>query len=173
VTRRSPKTRRRRDHSTRGEVSLLLSLLDQAFDQKAWHGPNLRGSIRGVSPEAAARRPGPGRHNIWEIALHCAYWKYAVRRLLTGESRGSFPLKGHNWFPRPGGQPGAAWRRDTALLAQEHRRLREVVKAVSPDRLSARPPGSRYSVSELIQGAASHDLYHAGQIRLLKRLAQR
>ena len=67
-----------------------LSLLDEAFERKAWHGPNLRGTLRGVTAEVAAWRPGAGRHNVWELCVHAAYWKYAVRRMLTGEKRGSF-----------------------------------------------------------------------------------
>ena len=63
----------------------LLELLDQAYGSKrAWHGTALRGALRGVTPGRALRRPGPGRHNIWELVLHIAYWKYAVTQLLTG-----------------------------------------------------------------------------------------
>src|SRR6185503_12219164 len=79
----------------------LLAIVDQAYDRPSWHGTNLKGSIRRVTATIAAWRPGPNRHNIWEIVVHAAYWKYAVRRRLTGEARGSFPLKGSNWFRRP------------------------------------------------------------------------
>jgi len=65
----------------------ILALIDEAFDKTSWHGPNLRGSIRGVDAGLAAWRPAPGRHNIWELTLHAAYWKYAVRRRLTGEGQ--------------------------------------------------------------------------------------
>ena len=63
---------------------MILALLDQAYDRPSWHGTNLRGSLRRVTPEQAAWRPGPARHNIWEIAVHAAYWKYAAWRRLTG-----------------------------------------------------------------------------------------
>ncbi len=91
-----------RQQRTGPSIGVLVHLLDEAFDRKAWHGPNLWGSVRGLSAEEAAWRPSPGRHSIQELALHCAYWKYAVRRKLTGEKRGSFPLKGSNFFPREG-----------------------------------------------------------------------
>src|SRR5271157_5077262 len=90
--------------------SLLLDILEQGYMPKAWHGPNLRQSLRGVSAEAAAWRPAPGRHNIWEIAVHAAYWKYVVRRRLCGGKRGSFILKGSNWFLRPEELSEKAWR---------------------------------------------------------------
>src|SRR2546428_8378576 len=83
---------------------LLFRILDDAYERKAWHGTNLRGSLRGVTAQEALWRPGPGRHNIWELAVHCAYWKYTVRRRLTGEKRGSFPRRGSNWLP-----PGKSW----------------------------------------------------------------
>ena len=71
---------------------MLLDLLDEAFDKKSWHGPNLRGSIRGVTAKQAAGVRMADRHNIWELTLHAAYWKYVVRRQLSGQKRGSFVL---------------------------------------------------------------------------------
>jgi len=158
----------------------LLAILDQAYDRRSWHGTNLRGSIRGLSMEQAAWRPGRSRHNIWEIVVHAAYWKYAARRRLTGEARGSFPLKGSNWFERPGRAPRvqmkadttAVWRSDIALLDEMHRALLDAVAHLSPVSLHRRIARSKDTNFSLITGVAAHDLYHAGQIQLLKRLMQ-
>jgi len=156
-------------------VSLLLRILDQAYDKRSWHGTNLRGSIRGLTAAEAAWRPGRGRHNIREVVVHAAYWKYAVWRRLSGAARGSFPLKGSNWFERPPAGPGSAdraWREDVALLGRMHAALREAVARTPETRLSQRAPGSPFTYADLIAGIAAHDLYHAGQIQLLKRLGQ-
>jgi hypothetical protein len=156
-----------------GEIDLLLRNIDQAFDAPAWHGTNLRGSLRGLKLDVLASRPGPGRHNIWELALHCAYWKYAVRRRITEEKRGSFPLEGSNFFARPEGEPtNAAWKRDLALLDEMHAQLRAVIAALPASRLGRKTKGSRYTVRDTVLGIAAHDLYHAGQIQLLKRLVR-
>lgn len=146
---------------------MLLELIDEAFDRQSWHGTNLRGSLRGVSAARAAWRPDPLRHNVWEIVVHAAYWKYAVRRRLTGEKRGSFPMKGSNWFPRPSVGGEQAWREDLKLLVMEHRKMRTAVEQwlQSPQRHDP-------NKLRLIRGIAAHDLYHAGQIQLLKRLAR-
>ena len=70
-------------------IALLLDNLDDAYNKTAWHGPNLRGAIRGVPVAQAVWRPHPKRHSIAEITVHAAYWKYAVRRRLRGDKRGS------------------------------------------------------------------------------------
>ena len=150
-------------------ISQLLDLLEEAFQRRAWHGTNLLGSIRGLDPAQAVARPGRGRHNIWELIIHTAYWKYAVTRRLTGAPRGSFPYRGSNWFVRDGGTV-TDLKRDIALLKQCHRELLDVVGRVKPGELGSRPPGSRYSRGFMIRGIAAHDLYHAGQIQLVKRL---
>lgn len=151
------------------EIVQLLALLDEAFEKASWHGPNLRGALRGVSAAEAAWRPAPGRHSIHELCVHAAYWKYAVRRRLTGEKRGSFAPRGSNWFER--GVPDAGlWRADLRRLAEEHRRLRAAVATLSPRDLPRVPPGARQSTERLVRGVAAHDLYHAGQVQLLKRL---
>ena len=148
----------------------LVSLLGQAYDRKSWHGTTLRGGLRSVTAEGAAWRPAKGRHDIHEIALHAAYWKYVVRRRLTGETRGSFPLKGSNWFPRPLTGTESEWRETLALLDAAHRALVEAVAAFPAARLAETPRASRFSNLAMITGAAAHDLYHAGQVQLIKRL---
>jgi uncharacterized damage-inducible protein DinB len=158
------------EKSLAAQVGLLLTVLDQSFENKAWHGPNLRGSIRGVSPQEAAWRPAPKRHNIWEIVLHTAYWKYAVRRMLTGERRGSFSRKGSNWFPCPSPLSASDWREAVTLLTHEHAQLRAAIQDLRPMSLYQRPASSKYTRANLLYGIASHDVYHAGQIQLLKRL---
>jgi hypothetical protein len=152
------------------EIEHLLGLLDEGYNRAAWHGPNLRGSIRGITARQAAQSPRSGRHNIWEIVVHAAYWKYAVRRRLSGEKRGSFSLPGSNWFNRPMDRSEKSWRADVALLEREHRLLREVVASFQPKDLDRRARGSKTIARRLIADIALHDVYHAGQIQLIKKL---
>jgi len=151
------------------EANLLLNALDEAFDHKSWHGTNLRGSLRRVTAAEAVRRPAPGRHNIWEIAVHCAYWKYAVWRQLTGAPRASFPLKGSNFWARDIADP-ESWALELELLETTHGQLRSAAGSLKPADWQRKPAKSKYTHEFLIRGAAAHDVYHAGQIQLLKRL---
>jgi hypothetical protein len=159
--------------SVPSELSQLLFLIDTAYDRVSWHGTNLKGSIRGVSPRAAAWRPRRRRHNIWELVVHAAYWKYVAWRRLTSAARGSFPLEGSNWFARPEQVTLKAWRHDIALLEQTHRTLRVAIADLRPPDLNRAPARSKVTMRALVTGVAAHDLYHAGQIQLLKRFASR
>lgn len=146
----------------------ILDLLREGYEQKAWHGPNLKQSLKGISAKQAAWRPSGKRHNIWELAVHSAYWKYAVRRRLEGGRRGSFALKGNNFFARPeqGKATEAAWREDRALLEKEHCALEQsVLRAIQK-------PLTKKQL-HMLCGIAFHDIYHAGQIRLLRRLMEK
>lgn len=156
-----------------GDEHPLVRTLDQAFDARSWHGTNLRGAVRGLSAVEASWRPSPDRHSIWDLVLHCAYWKYVVHRRLVGGKRGGFPRAGSD-FPAPAGEDEAAWREDVELLTATHRSLRDAVVALREDELAEFRGGRSDDVFALISGAAAHDLYHAGQIQLLKRMgAQR
>jgi hypothetical protein len=146
---------------------IILALLDEGFSRKTWHGPNLMQSLKGISAKQAAWRPGPGRHNIWEVALHAAYWKYAVRRRIEGGKRGSFVLKGSNFFMRPekNKETEKAWKADRELLAKEHQALRLAIQKVLRSSRAEK-------ILPMLYGIAFHDVYHAGQIRLLRRLRE-
>jgi hypothetical protein len=148
-------------------IKMLLDLVDEAFDRAAWHGPTLRGALRGVGAAEAAWRPGRGRHSIRELTIHAAYWKYAVRRRLTGGRRGSFRLEGSNWFEVDASR---TWRDDVRMLVDEHRLLRAAIAAYSARALDKAVDEKKQTAAFTIRGIAAHDLYHAGQIQLLKAL---
>jgi len=141
--------------------NLLLRILGEGYERKAWHGPNLRGVLRGLNPNQAFWRPAPERHNIWELMLHCAYWKFVAWRRITGSRGARFPRAGSNFFPTPD-PTDAAWRDDLELLDDSHHALRGAVETLSAAALA--------SNSRTIYGVAMHDVYHAGQIRVLARL---
>ena len=156
------------------QIDVILDLIDQAFDRAAWHGPNLRGALRGLEIEEVIWRPAPGKHNIWELMLHAVYWKYIVRRRLLNEEKGSFPLPGSNFFERPaeGLADKKAWDKDVKLLIETHKTLRAAIANLKPRALTETASGSKYSILQTVNGIAAHDLYHAGQIQLIKRLYQ-
>ena len=141
---------------------------------RPWHGgPAVIGALRGVSAEVAAWKPFPDRHSVWQLALHAAYWNYAVERRITGAPQGSFPLQPSNW-PRPtGAGDSVAWSADRKLVKQFHDSLVSVLSSFDATRLDDIAGGKGSTTfADLITGVVLHDTYHAGQIQLMKRLAR-
>jgi hypothetical protein len=141
-------------------VSSLLDLLDEGFNKTAWHGPNLLASIRRLDHVAAAKVIVKGRKTIWEQVLHAAFWKQRVLNQLVGTQR--FPRSPANWPRVPQPPTADAWRADIALLVEIQGKLRAAVAHLRDDQLTPK-------LLKFIRGAAMHDVYHAGQINLLKR----
>ena len=151
-------------------IKLLVQGLDAAYLNRGWHGPVLRNVVKGLPAELAHRHPVPGRHSVWALALHTGYWKYTVRRRITGDTDLVFPRPGANFPQVPTWPESDQWAADLRLLDEEHDLLREAVLALPALRLDRKRPKSRWTYSEEVQGAAAHDLYHAGQMMLLRRM---
>ena len=155
------------------QIFLLVDALDQGYDKPAWHGTNFRNSLRGLKLPQLLWRPAQKRHNIWEIALHVAYWKYVIRRRIVGGKKGAFPRKPSN-FPRiPLSPTTRDWKDDLTLLEESHTALRKTIIELPDSKLHRRIAKSETSYAQIIYGAASHDLYHAGQVMLLRRLQKK
>jgi uncharacterized damage-inducible protein DinB len=119
----------------------------------------------------AAWKPRPDRHSIWEFTLHIAYWKYAVRRRLTGSAVGGFPRSPANWPAVPDVRDARSWSHDRSLLRSEQKALVAAVRSFDPKRLDQRPSGKgEYRYLDLMHGVVLHDTYHVGQVQLLKRM---
>lgn len=151
----------------------MLDALLATFDPRrgqAWHGPTVRGALRGVTAAQARWSPAPGRHCIWDLVLHIAYWNYAVRRHLEPEVA-RFPRSPANWPALPDPADARAWARDRALLSSEHAALARAIERLPAGRWSRVPEkGRKWTFGEMIVGIVAHDVYHGGQISMLKRL---
>ncbi len=159
------------ENQRRSQLSkILIHLIDQAYSKGAWHGPNLKGSIRGIDAGTVVKRPGSKRHNIFELVCHAAYWKYIIWRKLTDSKEAEFELRGSNWFKSPRAADEKSWTRIKRLLDRHHKLARQAIMDLPESALFKRAPNSKYRYFELVCGMASHDLYHAGQIQLLKKI---
>ncbi|MFH2037141.1 MAG: DinB family protein [Candidatus Zixiibacteriota bacterium] len=151
-------------------ICLLIDFLEQAYNKKAWHGTTLRGSIRNVEMNEALWRPSAKYHNIRESIVHAAYWKYAIWRRISGNLDSHFEYPGSDWLKLPPKCDEKIWKFEIGLLKRYHDLLIKAVGQLKLSDLEKKPPNSKTTYKMLILGIGSHDLYHAGQIQLLKRL---
>ena len=154
-------------------LELTVGLFAPPPGTKLWHGGATPvGALRGVDAEAAAWKPSSGRHSIWELTLHLAYWNYAVWRRISGTERGGFPRTPSDWPAAPDEPTAAAWKADRSLLRAYHGRLAEAMSGYEVERLDETIRGTgKTAAIDLFMGSVLHDTYHAGQIQMLKRMA--
>jgi uncharacterized damage-inducible protein DinB len=149
------------------EIQRIEDQLRRAFEGNAWHGPAVRELLADVTAAKAAGRPIPSAHSIWEIALHMATWERVVHRRLQGETVANLPTE-QDW-PPVRDTSEAAWRQAVRDLEQANHDLRGAIVQSSETRLADMAPGKDHSVYVMLHGIIQHDLYHAGQIAVLKK----
>ena len=144
--------------------ALAQRILDEGYGPGAWHGNDMKAALADVSPKIAYWRPGPGRHNIAEIAIHHAYYQHSVRGRLTGAKLEPFVLPGDDWFAIED-ENAMAWKKILDVVASMQKKLADV--AGGPSIL---PEDERLG---LLLGITCHAVYHAGQVQLIKALASK
>jgi uncharacterized damage-inducible protein DinB len=137
----------------------------------AWHGPSLMESLKGVEVGQAAARPIEGRHAIWEIVNHCTYWMESVDKALHGEVMASIP-ETEDWVGM--GETAEDWTRDLTRMDQVYEKLQATISGFDGD-LDAMVGAQfgenffQFSNRKMLHGIADHNIYHAGQVSILKR----
>lgn len=155
------------------DVERLKEQLERAYSGDAWHGPSVREALADVAAPTASARPIAGAHTIWEIVLHLTSWKYEVCRRLEGMPPQT-PVEG-DW-PAMTGTDEMHWSAAREGLMTAHRRLIAATRLVAEERLADmvgahrdQPLGSGVTFLEMLLGSIQHDVYHAGQIVMLRK----
>jgi len=149
------------------DSALLAEQLRRAFEGDAWHGPALLELVADVGPSTAAAHPIKDVHSIWELVLHIAAWDGAVnRRIVLGKA---LQLKDEENFPSVKDSSAAAWKEAVDHAKQVHAQLLRTVESLPDRRLTEQVPGKSYDIRFMLEGVAQHELYHAGQIAILKK----
>jgi uncharacterized damage-inducible protein DinB len=151
-----------------GEIQRIVDQLRHAQEGGAWHGPSLAEALVGVTAAQAAAHPVRGGHSIWELVHHITAWEDVVSRRIGGESV-HIPLGDPRDWPAVTDSGEAAWQAALARLREGHLRLRDAIARLDDARLDDPAPHKRNSLYGEIHGIIQHDLYHAGQISLLKK----
>jgi uncharacterized damage-inducible protein DinB len=149
------------------ELERIVDQLKRSWGGNAWHGPSLSEILAGVEPETAAARPIPTAHSIWELVLHITTWDRVVARRLREWVK--ITVSEEENFPLPGETTAERWRAAVEELRRTHEDLETAVLAFREDRLNEIVPGKTTSAYVMMQGVVQHELYHGGQIALLKK----
>lgn len=150
------------------EIERTLDQLQRAFEGNAWHGPSVREVLAGVTAVQAHARPLQNAHSIWELVQHIAVWEDVGRRRLTGD-RAPIAISSPEDWPPPDDTSESAWEQAKAALDQGHQALVEAISSTPESRLDEPIFEGMSTVYVTLHGVIQHDLYHAGQIAILKK----
>ncbi len=152
------------------EISRIADQLQRSYAGGAWHGPALRQVLAGVTARQAAAHPVRGVHSIWELTLHVTAWNRAVLRRVEGRSA---RVSAAENFPKLTDTSATAWKQAQQALADAHRALHRAILRLPDSRLGRTVPGRPHSLCFTLHGLVQHNIYHAGQMALLKKAARR
>ncbi len=151
------------------ETKRIADQLRRSQQGAAWHGPAVAELLKGVDSLLAQRKPLSGVHSIWELVLHITAWQAAALRAVRGDKMPQ--LDGQDDWP-VSGHTEQDWREAVERLERVNEKLVASVANFSDERLSDTVPGRDYSFYFLFHGVVQHNLYHAGQVAILKAAAR-
>lgn len=144
----------------------IADQLRRAFSGEAWHGPAVMELLADVDAEAAAAKPLANAHSIWEIVNHLSAWEGALKQRLAGQV---VELEGEDDWPPVRDSSASAWKQTLATLGERHAALVKAVENATSDRFLDTVPNRDHDFYHMLEGCVQHELYHAGQIALLKK----
>jgi uncharacterized damage-inducible protein DinB len=154
--------------SETSEAARIADQLRRAFYGSAWHGPSVMELVKDIDPRIVTAKPLAEVHSIWELLMHVEAWDRAGLIRLSGKK---CQMKGAKNFPPVKTPTDAAWRQTVAKVKGTHDELVQTVAGLPESRLRDQVPGKGYDFYHMLQGIAQHELYHAGQIAILKKAA--
>jgi uncharacterized damage-inducible protein DinB len=148
------------------EIERLVELHGCALRGPSWHGPALLEVLEGVDAAAASRRPIGSAHTIWEIVRHIETWDRVVLRRIQGTP--FQPTDEEDW-PPVAASDEVSWKRDVASMTETHDELNRAIRTLSPASLDQPVAPGKRALFHMVHGAVAHELYHAGQIAILRK----
>lgn len=149
-----------------GEISRIVDQFQRAYKGEAWHGPAVMEALRDVTAEQALKKPIKDAHSIWEIVLHINAWHNATTQRLQGYV---VELSHEEDWPAVKSNDESDWEATKGFLNESFENLLKKISSLSDSDLEKTVPGKSHSIYFLLHGVIQHDLYHAGQLVLLKK----
>lgn len=144
------------------EIERIVGVLQNSFNGPAWHGPAVMEVLTTVTAKEATQRISTS-HSIIELVLHMATWREFVSKRLQGDN--TFEVSNEENFPK-----GTDWAAAVKTLQHSQEKLIKAISQFPEEKLAAIVPTRTYNFYSMLHGIVQHDIYHTGQIVLLKKV---
>ena len=152
--------------ASRIEVSRIIDQMDRAMNGEAWHGPHLEELLSDISAQQAAAHPVAEAHSIWELVNHLGSWNEILAQRASGQT---VAVTQEQDWPPVRDTSTESWKRALEQMRASRAQLRSAVERLNDEKLDDLAPGKDHSIYVMLHGGVQHDLYHAGQIAVLKK----
>ena len=144
-------------------IERILDQLNRAYGGQAWHGPALRELLEDVTEDEAMAHPIADVHSTIEIVAHLRATMDMVSTRLAGNPKELTTEEDWSDVTR------TSWAAALEELDHAESRVCDAVARLTPEDLDKIVVGKDYTTYVMVHGVVQHNLYHAGQIAMLKK----
>jgi len=141
----------------------------RTYAGETWHGDPIKRILQDIDPQQAFRKPSQNVHSLWEIILHIIAWEKVVLKSLQGAAYTM--LHDEDDWPLAKEPSSEAWQATLKVLEETTETLRTLIAAFPETKLHEQVPGQNFTFYMALHGVIHHNLYHAGQIAILKKMS--
>jgi uncharacterized damage-inducible protein DinB len=150
------------------ELHRITSLLRATFEGEPWHGPSVKSTLKEITASQASDRPLSACHTIHELISHMTAWRTFTSEKLSGQGEYDITTSEQDW-PATVNDSEDAWQQTLLKLENSQQQLLAALSKATDDKLRETVLGRKYDFYFLLHGIIQHDLYHLGQIAMLKK----
>lgn len=156
----------------KNELNDLISKLDESFQGRPWFGDSLMRIINSVDFQLVNARPSGTQNSIARLVQHIINWRIFVIKKLERDAVFDIKRNDSNDWSEIEIRNEKEWRDLLQALQESQEKIKEILKTNDPSLLTNTVPGREYDYHYLIEGIIQHDIYHLGQIALVKKLTE-
>jgi len=149
------------------ESKRISNLYQSIYNGNPWLEVNLDNTLKNITAEQAYRKINPNLNTIWEIVNHLIQWRRNILERMQGEV---IKTPDHNYFVPVLDPSEAAWEQSLQTLAKSQDSWNAFFEDFNDADLAKIYVNNGHTYYEHLHGIIQHDVYHLGQIVILKKL---
>jgi uncharacterized damage-inducible protein DinB len=151
------------------ETNRIIKALEGNIYGKPWFGNNLQQQLEGIDSKKATIIPIGLNHSIAEILTHMMAWRQFVIEKLNGNVEYEVWETDLDWV-KISNLDIVGWDNILTQLADNQAILIETINKKAEELLDVKVDSRQYNFRLMLNGIIHHDIYHIGQISIIRML---
>lgn len=152
------------------KIKELKKKFEIAYSGGPWYGDSMKDILNEINPAIVFEKVNGKSHSIAELTAHIIGWREFTLSRLEGNNNFKINQKEtFNWKRIDEGEK-TAWKNILKELDKNQKKIISTLNRLDDDFLNNKVAGRRYRAEFMLEGTIQHDIYHLGQIVVLKKL---